>query len=194
MESLKARNWGVPGGAFESIICQVTNVKILVTGGAGFLGSHLCDLLIEQGHQVMALDNHYTSHPRNIEHLQNHPHFKLIEQDITRPLDADALKDVEQIYNLACPASPTHYQKDPIYTIKTCVLGVLNTLELARKLETKYLQASTSEVYGDPEEHPQKESYWGRVNTVGNRSCYNEGKRCAESIVFNYHYMHNSPS
>ena len=171
-------------------------MKILVTGGAGFLGSHLCDSLIEQGHQVVALDNYYTGYFRNIKHLQNHPHFDLIEHDITQPLNPKEfknLKDVQQIYNLACPASPLHYQKDPIYTTRTCVLGTLNTLELARELKAPYLQASTSEVYGDPEEHPQKESYWGQVNTAGARSCYNEGKRCAESITFDYHRVHHLP-
>lgn len=168
-------------------------MKVLITGGSGFIGSHLCDLLIDRGHQVIALDNYYTSHPRNIEHLRHHSRFQFIKQDVTDSLNMNDFVGVEQIYNLACPASPIHYQKNPIYTTQTCVLGTLNTLELARELKAKYLLASTSEVYGDPERYPQKEDHWGRVNTVGPRSCYKEGKRCAESITFDYYRMHNLP-
>lgn len=156
--------------------------KIMVTGGAGFLGSHFCERLLKQGHSVVCVDNFYTSKKENLEaHLSN-PHFKLVEQDICSPLDLP----VDEIYNLACPASPPHYQADPVQTLKTSVQGALNLLELAKKYSAKIFQASTSEVYGDPLEHPQKESYWGHVNPIGLRSCYDEGKRCAETLFFDY--------
>ncbi len=157
--------------------------KILVTGGAGFLGSHLCERLLEEGHQIICVDNFYTAQRSNICHLLINPCFKLIIHDINLPI----YLEVDEIYNLACPASPVYYQLDPTQTTKTCVLGSLNMLELARRLNAKILQASTSEVYGDPLVHPQKETYWGNVNPIGLRSCYDEGKRCAETLFFNYH-------
>ncbi len=157
--------------------------KILVTGGAGFLGSHLCDQLIEKGNHVICLDNLHTGSAANIQHLTSNPRFKFIEHDVTEPIDVE----IEEIYNLACPASPIHYQSDPVKTIRTNVLGAINMLDLATKYGAKVLQASTSEVYGDPEVHPQEESYWGRVNPIGIRSCYDEGKRCAETLFFDYH-------
>lgn len=159
---------------------------ILVTGGAGFLGSHLCDHLIAQGHDVVCVDNYFTGSKRNIEHLLNHPHFELIRHDVTFPLYVE----VDEIYNLACPASPIHYQWDPVQTTKTSVHGAINMLGLAKRVKAKILQASTSEVYGDPEVHPQPESYWGKVNSVGIRSCYDEGKRCAETLFFDYWRQH----
>lgn len=158
--------------------------KILVTGGAGFLGSHLCDRLIEQGHEVTCLDSFFTGRRENIEHLKDHPRFSLLAQDVIAPIAIDTL---DEIYNLACPASPVHYQFDPIHTMKTSVLGALNVLELAKKTGAKIFQASTSEVYGDPAVHPQVESYWGNVNPIGPRSCYDEGKRAAETLFFDYH-------
>lgn len=161
--------------------------RILVTGGAGFLGSHLCDRLIEQGHDVLCVDNFFTGTKRNIEHLLNHPRFELMRHDVTFPL----FVEVDEIYNLACPASPVHYQHDPVQTTKTSVHGAINMLGLAKRLRAKILQASTSEVYGDPEVHPQQESYWGRVNPIGIRSCYDEGKRCAETLFFDYRRQHN---
>ena len=161
--------------------------KILVTGGAGFLGSHLCDRLVEQGHQVIALDSLFTGSMHNIEGLKNNPAFSFIKQDVVDPIEIDGL---DEIYNLACPASPVHYQYDPIHTMKTSVLGALNVLELARKTNAKVFQASTSEVYGDPTVHPQPEEYWGNVNTIGIRSCYDEGKRAAETLFFDYHRAH----
>ena len=157
--------------------------QVLVTGGAGFLGSHLCERLLAQGHQVICVDNFFTGARRNIEHLLDHPRFELIRHDVSLPLQLE----VEQIYNLACPASPVHYQHDPVQTVKTSVLGALNVLELARRTGARVFQASTSEVYGDPDVHPQPESYWGRVNPVGLRSCYDEGKRCAETLFMDYH-------
>ena len=157
--------------------------RILVTGGAGFLGSHLCDRLIEKGNYVLCLDNLQTGSASNIQHLISNPSFKFIEHDVTEPIDLE----IEEIYNLACPASPIHYQSDPVKTIRTNVLGAINMLDLATKYGAKILQASTSEVYGDPEVHPQTESYWGRVNPIGIRSCYDEGKRCAETLFFDYH-------
>jgi UDP-glucuronate decarboxylase len=160
--------------------------KILVTGGAGFLGSHLCDRLIEQGHDVLCVDNMFTGSKRNIEHLFGHPRFELMRHDVTFPLYVE----VDEIYNLACPASPVHYQHDPVQTTKTSVHGAINMLGLAKRLRAKILQASTSEVYGDPEIHPQVESYWGRVNPIGIRSCYDEGKRCAETLFFDYYRQH----
>lgn len=161
--------------------------KILVTGGAGFIGSHLCDKLLEQGNVVFCLDNFFTGSPKNVEHLFQNPDFKLIEHDVTEPYD---LK-VDQIYNLACPASPVHYQSDPIKTVKTSTVGMVNMLELALKNNARILQASTSEVYGDPEVHPQTENYWGNVNPVGIRSCYDEGKRVAETLCMDYHREKN---
>jgi UDP-glucuronate decarboxylase len=160
--------------------------KILVTGGAGFLGSHLCDRLIEQGHEVLCVDNFFTGRRQNIQHLINHPNFELKRHDITQPLYVE----VDEIYNLASPASPVHYQFDPIQTTKTSVLGAINMLGLAKRVKAKILQASTSEVYGDPEIHPQPETYKGSVNPIGIRACYDEGKRCAETLFFDYHRQH----
>ena len=157
--------------------------KILVTGGAGFLGSHLCEALLKQGHEVLCLDNYFTGSKLNILHLMNNPFFELVRHDITQPFDVE----VDEIYNLACPASPIHYQQDPIKTINTSVMGAINMLELAKQLNCKILQSSTSEVYGDPTVHPQTEEYWGNVNPIGIRSCYDEGKRCAETLFFDYH-------
>src|SRR5665213_1969042 len=157
--------------------------KILVTGGAGFIGSHLCERLIKEGHSVTCLDNFFTGRKENIEQLLSHKNFKLIEQDVIEPLEIS----VDQIYNLACPASPIHYQFDPIHTLQTSVLGAMRMLELAKSNKARVLQASTSEVYGDPDVHPQPESYWGKVNPIGIRSCYDEGKRCAETLFFDYH-------
>jgi UDP-glucuronate decarboxylase len=157
--------------------------KILVTGGAGFLGSHLCDRLIEQGHEVLCLDSLFTGNRKNVEGLIKHPSFTFIKHDV---VDAINVEKLDEIYNLACPASPVHYQYDPIHTMKTSVLGALNVLKLARKTGAKVFQASTSEVYGDPSVHPQPEDYWGNVNTIGIRSCYDEGKRAAETLFFDY--------
>ena len=159
---------------------------ILVTGGAGFLGSHLCDRLLADGHDIICVDNFFTGTKRNIEHLIEHPRFELIRHDVTFPLYVE----VEEIYNLACPASPVHYQHDPVQTTKTSVHGAINMLGLAKRLKCKIFQASTSEVYGDPSVHPQTEDYWGNVNPVGPRSCYDEGKRCAETLFFDYHRQH----
>lgn len=160
--------------------------KILVTGGAGFLGSHLCDRLLERGNDVLCVDNYFTGTKSNITHLLSHPYFELMRHDITFPLYVE----VDHIYNLACPASPIHYQHDPVQTTKTCVHGAINMLGLAKRVKARILQASTSEVYGDPEVHPQPESYWGHVNPMGSRSCYDEGKRCAETLFFDYHRQH----
>ena len=157
--------------------------RVLVTGGAGFLGSHLCDRLVAAGDDVVCVDNFYTGDKRNIAELRDKPNFELIRHDITFPLYVE----VDEIYNLACPASPVHYQRDPVQTTKTCVHGAINMLGLAKRTGARIFQASTSEVYGDPEVHPQKESYWGRVNPIGIRSCYDEGKRCAETLFFDYH-------
>jgi len=156
--------------------------RILVTGGAGFIGSHLCERLLNEGNEVLCLDNFFTGSKQNIVHLMDHPYFELIRHDITQPYYAE----VEEIYNLACPASPVHYQYNPIKTIKTSVMGAINMLGLAKRIRAKVLQASTSEVYGDPTIHPQTEDYWGHVNPIGKRSCYDEGKRCAESLFINY--------
>jgi UDP-glucuronate decarboxylase len=159
--------------------------RILVTGGAGFLGSHLCERLLAGGHQVLCVDNFFTGTKPNIEHLLDHPGFELMRHDVTFPLYVE----VDQIYNLACPASPIHYQHDPVQTTKTSVHGAINMLGLAKRVKARILQASTSEVYGDPDVHPQTESYWGRVNPIGPRSCYDEGKRCAETLFFDYHHQ-----
>ncbi len=161
--------------------------RILVTGGAGFLGSHLCDRLIKDGHDVLCLDNFFTGRKQNIAHLINNPSFELMRHDVTYPLSVE----VDQIFNLACPASPIHYQLDPVQTTKTSVHGAFNVLDLALRLKARVFQASTSEVYGDPEQHPQQESYWGRVNPIGPRSCYDEGKRCAETLFFDYYRQHD---
>jgi UDP-glucuronate decarboxylase len=161
--------------------------RVLVTGGAGFLGSHLIDKLIERGDDIICVDNLFTGTKKNIHHLRNHPQFEFIRHDVTDPLNIQ----VDQIYNLACPASPIHYQHDPVQTIKTCVHGAINMLDLAKRLNAKILQASTSEVYGDPIVHPQTENYWGNVNPIGIRSCYDEGKRCAETLFFDYHRQYN---
>ncbi|MBM9538203.1 UDP-glucuronic acid decarboxylase family protein [Desulfobulbus alkaliphilus] len=160
--------------------------RILVTGGSGFLGSHLCERLLLEGNDVLCLDNFFTGTKDNIVHLMGDPHFELIRHDVTFPLYVE----VDEIYNLACPASPIHYQFDPVQTTKTCVHGAINMLGLAKRVKAKILQASTSEVYGDPQVHPQPESYWGRVNPIGIRSCYDEGKRCAETLFFDYHRQH----
>ena len=160
--------------------------RILVTGGAGFLGSHLCDRLLDAGHDVLCLDNMYTGTKRNIDHLHDNPRFEFMRHDVCFPVYVE----VDQIYNLACPASPVHYQHDPVQTTKTCVHGAINMLGLAKRLRCRILQASTSEVYGDPSVHPQTEDYWGHVNPIGIRSCYDEGKRCAETLFFDYHRQH----
>ncbi|MBF0623518.1 MAG: SDR family oxidoreductase [Magnetococcales bacterium] len=160
--------------------------QILVTGGAGFLGSHLCERLLAQGHEVLCLDNFFTGSRDNILHLLDHPRFELIRHDITFPI----YLEVSQIYNLACPASPIHYQFDPVQTTKTSVHGAINMLGLAKRVRARIFQASTSEVYGDPTCHPQPESYWGNVNPIGPRACYDEGKRCAETLFFDYHRQH----
>lgn len=157
--------------------------RILVTGGAGFLGSHLCERLLNEGNEVICLDNYFTGQKRNIVHLQNHPYFEIIRHDVTMPF----FIEVDQIYNLACPASPIHYQHNAIKTIKTSVSGAINMLGLAKRINATILQASTSEVYGDPEIHPQTEDYWGNVNPIGIRACYDEGKRCAETLFLSYH-------
>lgn len=159
------------------------NKRILVTGGAGFLGSHLCDRFLKEGEDVLCVDNYFTGTKRNIAHLLSNPNFEVVRQDITFPLYVEA----EQIYNMACPASPVHYQRDPVQTTKTCVHGAINMLGLAKRVKARILQASTSEVYGDPEVHPQTEDYLGRVNPIGIRSCYDEGKRCAETLFFDYY-------
>lgn len=161
--------------------------RILVTGGAGFIGSHLCERLLNEGNEVICMDNYFTGSKANILHLLGNPFFELVRHDVTEPYFAE----VDEIYNLACPASPPHYQYNPIKTIKTSVMGAINMLGLAKRVNAKILQASTSEVYGDPEIHPQPESYWGNVNPIGPRSCYDEGKRCAESLFINYHKQNN---
>lgn len=161
--------------------------RILVTGGAGFIGSHLCERLLKEGNEVICLDNYFTGSKKNVEHLLNNPSFELVRHDVTHPYFAE----VDEIYNLACPASPIHYQYNPIKTIKTSVMGAINMLGLAKRVNAKILQASTSEVYGDPTIHPQPESYWGNVNPIGPRSCYDEGKRCAESLFINYHHQND---
>ena len=160
--------------------------KILVTGGAGFLGSHLCDRLVAQGHDVLCVDNFFTGQRKNVAHLLASPNFELMRHDVTFPLYVE----IDEIYNLACPASPVHYQFDPVQTTKTSVIGAINMLGLAKRTKARILQASTSEIYGDPEEHPQTESYWGRVNVLGPRACYDEGKRCAETLFSDYRRQH----
>jgi len=161
--------------------------RILVTGGAGFIGSHLCERLLDMGNEVICLDNYFTGSKMNIIHLINNPYFELIRHDVTMPV----FVETDEIYNLACPASPVHYQYNGIKTIKTSVMGAINTLGLAKRTKSKILQASTSEVYGDPEIHPQNEAYWGNVNPLGPRACYDEGKRCAETLFMNYHEQNN---
>jgi UDP-glucuronate decarboxylase len=161
--------------------------RTLVTGGAGFLGSHLCEHLLERGHDVICVDNFFTGAKDNITHLLHHAHFELLRHDVTFPLHVE----VDEIYNLACPASPIHYQRDPVQTTKTSVHGAINMLGLAKRIKARILQASTSEVYGDPEVHPQTEAYWGRVNPIGPRACYDEGKRCAETLFFDYYRQHS---
>jgi len=156
--------------------------RILVTGGAGFVGSHLCERLLKEGNEVICLDNYFTGSKRNIEHLMDHHFFELVRHDVTNPY----MIEVDEIYNLACPASPVHYQYNPIKTIKTSVMGAINMLGLAKRVKARVLQASTSEVYGDPKVHPQPETYWGNVNPIGRRSCYDEGKRCAETLFMDY--------
>lgn len=163
--------------------------RILVTGGSGFLGSRLCERLLDQGNEVLCVDNFFTGVKRNIYHLLSNPRFELLRHDVTFPLYVEC----DQIYNLACPASPIHYQRNPIQTVKTCVHGAINMLGLAKRLNARILQASTSEVYGDPTVHPQVESYWGNVNPIGLRSCYDEGKRCAETLFHSYRLQHNLP-
>ena len=161
--------------------------RVLVTGGAGFLGSHLCERLLNDGHDVICLDNFFTGTKGNVVHLLNNPFFELVRHDVIAPYYAE----VDEIYNLACPASPIHYQYNPIKTVKTSVMGAINMLGLAKRVKAKILQASTSEVYGDPLVHPQPEEYWGNVNPIGKRSCYDEGKRCAETLFMNYHYQND---
>jgi UDP-glucuronate decarboxylase len=161
--------------------------RVLVTGGAGFLGSHLCERLLKEGNEVISLDNYFTGHKKNIVHLMDNPYFEVVRHDVTMPF----FIEVDQIYNLACPASPIHYQYNAIKTIKTSVMGAINMLGLAKRIKATILQASTSEVYGDPEVHPQTEDYWGKVNPIGVRSCYDEGKRCAESLFFSYYRQNN---
>ena len=162
---------------------------ILVTGGGGFIGSHLCELLLSRGNDVICLDNFFTGSKNNIRHLLSNPSFELIRHDVTIPIELE----VDAIYNLACPASPIHYQHDPVQTIRTNILGAMNMLDLARRLRIPILQSSTSEVYGDPQVHPQRETYWGNVNPIGVRSCYDEGKRCAETLFFDYHRQYGIP-
>ena len=161
--------------------------RILVTGGAGFLGSHLCERLLNEGNDVLCLDSFFTGSKENVAHLMGNPYFELIRHDVSQPI----FLEIDEIYNLACPASPPHYQYDPVHTTKTSVMGAINMLGMAKRNKAKILQASTSEVYGDPEIHPQPESYWGHVNTIGPRSCYDEGKRCAETLFFDYKRQHD---
>ena len=166
---------------------MVSDKRVLVTGGAGFIGSHLCERLLARNNDVLCIDNYFTGSKDNVAHLMQHPHFELMRHDVTFPLYIET----DEIYNLACPASPVHYQFDPVQTTKTSVHGAINMLGLAKRVRAKIFQASTSEVYGDPEVHPQVESYWGRVNPIGPRACYDEGKRCAETLFFDYRRQHN---
>jgi UDP-glucuronate decarboxylase len=168
---------------------STTTKRVLVTGGAGFLGSHLCERLVAAGDEVLCLDNYYTGRRANVAHLLDHPNFEIMRHDVTFPLYVE----VDEIYNLACPASPVHYQRDPVQTTKTSVHGAINMLGLAKRTGARLLQASTSEIYGDPEIHPQTEGYWGNVNPIGPRSCYDEGKRCAETLCFDYRRQHGLP-
>ena len=168
---------------------KIGKLRTLVTGGAGFIGSHLCERLLQNGNEIICVDNFFCSTKENIYHLLQNPRFELLRHDVTFPLYVE----VDEIYNLACPASPIHYQRDPVSTLKTSVHGAINMLGLAKRLKIKILQSSTSEVYGDPEEHPQTEHYWGRVNPIGIRSCYDEGKRAAECLFFDYHRQHDLP-
>jgi UDP-glucuronate decarboxylase len=176
-------------GAIVSGLLGFESPRVMVTGGAGFLGSHLCERLIAAGHEVLCVDNFYTGRRRNVEALLANPRFEMMRHDVTAPLYVE----VDQIYNMACPASPIHYQFDPVQTTKTSVHGAINMLGLAKRVKAKILQASTSEVYGDPVEHPQTEAYWGNVNPIGPRSCYDEGKRCAETLFFDYWRQHAVP-
>lgn len=169
------------------VLNKYDRLRVLVTGGAGFLGSHLCESLLKEGHYVICLDNFFTGQKRNIFHLTDNRHLEIIRHDIVNPI----LLEVDQIYNLACPASPVHYQYNPVKTTKTSVMGAINMLGLAKRVKARILQASTSEVYGDPAVHPQKEEYWGNVNTTGIRACYDEGKRCAETLFFDYNRQNN---
>jgi UDP-glucuronate decarboxylase len=166
-----------------------TSKRVLVTGGAGFLGSHICERLLSEGHEVLCVDNFYSSTRDNVAHLLGNPRFELMRHDVTFPLYVE----VDQIFNLACPASPVHYQFDPVQTTKTCVIGAINLLGLAKRVKARILQASTSEIYGDPDVHPQPEEYWGKVNPIGLRSCYDEAKRCAETLFFDYRRQHSLP-
>ena len=168
---------------------MLTELRVLVTGGAGFIGSHLCERLLRDGYEVLCVDNLYTGTRHNVHHLLSNPRFELLRHDVCFPLYVE----VDEIYNLACPASPIHYQLDPVQTTKTSVNGAINMLGLAKRVKAKILQASTSEVYGDPSVHPQAEDYWGNVNPIGPRSCYDEGKRCAETLFFDYHRQHEMP-
>ena len=176
----------LPAGKERIVIKMHFKKRVLVTGGAGFLGSHLCNRLLEKGDDVLCVDNFYTGSKNNVIKLMENPHFELMRHDVTFPLYVE----VDQIYNLACPASPIHYQSDPVQTTKTSVHGAINMLGLAKRVKAKILQASTSEIYGDPDQHPQSESYWGNVNCIGPRSCYDEGKRCAETLFFDYFRQH----
>lgn len=171
----------------EEMVSDIEKKTYIVTGGAGFIGSFLCERLINDGHEVLCVDNFFTGQKRNIQHLLDHPNFELMRHDVTFPLYVEA----DEIFNLACPASPVHYQFDPVQTTKTSVHGAINMLGLAKRIRAKIFQASTSEVYGDPEPHPQPEEYWGNVNPIGIRACYDEGKRCAETLFFDYHRQHN---
>lgn len=175
------------GEGNQMVLNKYDRLRVLVTGGAGFLGSHLCESLLKEGHYVICLDNFFTGQKRNIFHLTDNRHLEIIRHDIVNPI----LLEVDQIYNLACPASPVHYQYNPVKTAKTSVMGAINMLGLAKRVKARILQASTSEVYGDPTVHPQKEEYWGNVNTTGIRACYDEGKRCAETLFFDYNRQNN---
>jgi UDP-glucuronate decarboxylase len=179
----------IAGSAQEMAASALKPTRVLVTGGAGFLGSHLCERLLAAGNEVLCVDNYFTGTRRNIDDLLGHASFEAIRHDITFPLYVE----VDEIYNLACPASPIHYQHDPVQTTKTSVHGAINMLGLAKRVHARILQASTSEVYGDPNQHPQSEDYWGHVNPIGRRSCYDEGKRCAETLFFDYHRQHGLP-
>lgn len=196
MARSKKEERGIDAGLPTSLVprhnpMKSTNRKrILVTGGAGFIGSHLCEKLLDAGNDVLCVDNFYTGTRDNLLHFLSNPYFEILRHDITLPLYVE----VDEIYNLACPASPIHYQFDPVQTTKVCVHGAINMLGLAKRVKARILQASTSEVYGDPEVHPQVESYWGRVNPIGIRSCYDEGKRCAETLFFDYHRQHAMPT